>query len=298
MRLGTYRFRGWQRAGAFVGDWVVDLERALGLPNSIRALLTLGQEALTDCERSLRHYERISVADSERLKESGMVFAATEVRLGPVVLDPDKIICVGRNYRAHVEEAKSTLPAAPDFFAKFRNSLIGPGEPIRIPKVTNQVDYEGELAVVMGRSGRYIDESQARQYVAGYTCFNDVSARDYQLRTSQWTGGKGFDGFAPIGPWIVTANEIPDPHRLSLKTTVSGETMQDANTADMVFTVPELISYISSIMTLEPGDVIATGTPAGVGFARTPPRYLRAGDEVQVFIQSIGCLTNPVEIES
>jgi acylpyruvate hydrolase len=296
VRLVTYRFDGSQRAGAVEGEWVVDLELAAGLPPDLRQALARGDllERVRDAIRSLPS----SPAEREAARDRGVLLALSEVALAPVIPDPDKIICLGRNYRAHIEEAGSTLPEVPELFAKYRNTLLGHDERIRIPRVTGQVDYEAELAVVIGRRGRYIKEEEAYEHVAGYTCFNDVSARDYQLRTSQWTAGKGFDGFGPLGPWLVTRDEIPDPHRLRICCRVGGEVLQDASTGDMVFKIPRLIAFISEVMTLEPGDVIATGTPAGVGFVRKPPRFLRPGDEVEVEIEGIGRLCNPVEAEA
>lgn len=297
MRLLTYRFRGWERAGVLHDRWVVDLERAAGLPASLRQVLAAGADALSHADRALRQLAASLDQDADRLRAEGVVFELPEVRLAPVVPDPDKIICIGRNYRAHAEEAGISLPDYPEFFAKYRNTLLGHGEPIFLPQVTDRVDYEAELAVVIGRRGRYVSEERAYEHVAGYACFNDVSARDYQMRTSQWTAGKTFDGFAPFGPWLVTRDEVPDPHRLRIGCLVGGELLQDASTADMIFKVPRLVSYLSEVMTLEPGDVIATGTPAGVGFVRNPPRFLRPGDEVEVRIEGIGSLCNSVQAE-
>src|SRR5262249_50611572 len=210
---------------------------------------------------------------------------------------PGKIVCAGLNYRSHLAEIGESIPEHPILFLKPATSVIGPGQAIVLPRVSRQVDYEGELSVVIGRSGKYISEKSALSHVAGYTCANDVSAHDIEFRTSQWASGKMLDTFCPLGPVLVAREEIPDPGTLRLKTLLSGQVVQDASTADMVFSVPFLISYISSLTTLEPGDVILTGTPAGIGCNRNPQIFLKAGDRVSVEIDGIGTLTNPVVAE-
>jgi 2-keto-4-pentenoate hydratase/2-oxohepta-3-ene-1,7-dioic acid hydratase in catechol pathway len=210
---------------------------------------------------------------------------------------PSKIICIGLNYRDHAEESNLPIPDVPTVFAKFATSVIGHLDPIVLPKASSKPDYEAEFAVVIGRGGRHIKEENWRDHVFGYTILNDVSARDFQMATSQWMIGKTFDTFAPIGPAIVTADEIEDPHNLNISLTLNGETMQSSNTRNLIFGVPRLIAYLSSVFTLEPGDIISTGTPAGVGFARKPPRYLAPGDEVRAHVQCIGDLANPVVME-
>jgi 2-keto-4-pentenoate hydratase/2-oxohepta-3-ene-1,7-dioic acid hydratase in catechol pathway len=198
------------------------------------------------------------------------------------------------NYADHAAETGQAPPPYPTVFAKFANTLAASGDPIVLPSASTMPDYEGELAVVIGRAGRQITEQDALDYVAGYTAFNDVSARDFQGHTSQWTMGKSPDTFGPLGLALVTADEIPDPQKLELRTTVNGEVLQQASTADMVFSVRQLIAYLSQTMTLLPGDVIATGTPSGIGAARTPPRFLRPGDTVVISIDGVTELTNPV----
>jgi 2-keto-4-pentenoate hydratase/2-oxohepta-3-ene-1,7-dioic acid hydratase in catechol pathway len=217
-----------------------------------------------------------------------------DVVFGPVVPDPEKVICIGLNYRDHAEETNHALPEAPNVFAKYSNTLIGDGQAIVIAAATSKVDYEAELAFIIGRRAKEVSEHEALSYVAGYTIFNDVSARDYQLRTSQWTLGKSFDTFGPIGPALVTKDEVPDPHALGIRLRIGDELLQDSNTSKMIFKVPALVAHLSSAMTLEPGDIVATGTPAGVGFTRTPPRFLQPGETVQVEIDSLGVLRNPV----
>ena len=216
------------------------------------------------------------------------------VTLLPVIPNPQKIICIGVNYADHAAETGQAPPPYPTVFAKFANTLAASGDPIVLPSASTMPDYEGELAVVIGRPGRRITEQDALDHVAGYTAFNDVSARDFQGHTSQWTMGKSPDTFGPLGLALVTADEIPDPQKLELRTTVNGEVLQQASTADMVFTVRQLIAYLSQTMTLLPGDVIATGTPSGIGAARTPPRFLRPGDTVVISIDGVTELTNPV----
>jgi 2-keto-4-pentenoate hydratase/2-oxohepta-3-ene-1,7-dioic acid hydratase in catechol pathway len=207
---------------------------------------------------------------------------------------PGKIVCVGLNYRDHAEEAGQPIPEEPILFPKFANSVIGPGEPIEVPSFVQQCDYEAELGVVIGRRARRVPAAAALEHVAGYFCLNDVSARDLQFRSTQWMLGKAIDGFLPSGPWLVTADEISDPQRLRIRCTLNGEVVQDSSTEQMIFGVAELVAFISRTITLEAGDVIATGTPPGVGMARTPPRWLVDGDEVTVEIERIGALTNRV----
>jgi len=207
---------------------------------------------------------------------------------------PGKIVCIGLNYRDHAAEAEMELPERPLLFAKWPNTLIGQGAPIRLPRQSAEVDYEAEPAVVIGRPASHISVADALDVVEGYLCLNDVSARDLQFADGQWTRGKSLDSFCPVGPVLVPASEVPDPQRLRVRCILNGEVVQDATTADMIFSVAELIAYISDGIALEPGDLIATGTPPGVGFVRTPPVFLAHGDEVTVEIDGIGTLTNPV----
>jgi 2-keto-4-pentenoate hydratase/2-oxohepta-3-ene-1,7-dioic acid hydratase in catechol pathway len=216
----------------------------------------------------------------------------------PTIPHPRKIICIGVNYLDHAAETGSATPPYPTVFGKFGNALIAAGDPIIAPRTTTQLDYEGELGVVIGRKGKYVAAEDAYGYVAGYLAVNDVSARDFQGHTSQWIMGKSGDTFAPIGPALITADEIADPHDLRLRTVVSGEVLQDASTADMIFKIPDLIAYLSQTMTLLPGDIIATGTPAGIGAARTPQRFLVPGDTVTVTITGLPDLTNTVIADS
>jgi 2-keto-4-pentenoate hydratase/2-oxohepta-3-ene-1,7-dioic acid hydratase in catechol pathway len=220
------------------------------------------------------------------------VIARGAVMLMAPVPRPPKLICVGLNYRDHAVESKMQIPSVPTIFNKFPTAVIGPEDRILLPRVSTRPDYEAEFAFVIGKGGRDIPAEQWKDHVFGYTIVNDVSARDYQMATTQWLMGKTFDTFAPMGPWIVSADEIPDPHALDISLSICGETLQSSNTRELIFKIPELIAHLSSVFTLEPGDVVATGTPAGVGFARNPPRYLKPGDEIVIRIESIGELKN------
>jgi len=220
--------------------------------------------------------------------------ALADIHFEPVVPQPGKIIGIGMNYLAHTKELKRDPPKAPSLFARFPDSIVGHDEPIVRPSLSKQFDYEGELAIIIGRTARHVRAADAFAFIAGYSCFLDGSVRDYQYRTSQFTAGKNFHRSGSFGPALVTADEIEDPGVLRLQTRVSGEVMQDGNTADLCFGIAELIEFLSGIFPLEPGDVIATGTPSGVGAAQTPPRWLVPGDVVEVEIDGIGVLRNDV----
>ena len=211
----------------------------------------------------------------------------------PIAL-PQKIICVGLNYRDHAAEGKAALPERPLLFAKWPNTLIGPGEPIILPAVSEKVDYEAELGVVIGSRVKDVSVESALEAVAGYVCANDVSARDLQFADGQWVRGKSPDTFCPVGPRLVSASEVPDPQTLRIRAILNGEVMQDSTTANMIFSVAEIVSFVSRTVTLEPDDLILTGTPAGVGVFRDPPVRLEPGDEISIEIEGIGTLTNPV----
>lgn len=232
-------------------------------------------------------------------EEPSETLALADVELLAPLTAPQKIIAIGLNYADHARESGVEPPAAPVAFAKLPNSIIGPGEPIRFREAdSDQVDYEAELAVVIGRGGRDIAEERALEHVFGYTVCNDVSARDAQFADGQWIRGKSYDTFCPLGPWIVTTDELTDPQSLAIRCRVNGETLQDGSTKEMIFGVAQLVSYLSRFLTLEPGDVILTGTPYGVGFARTPQVFLRDGDVVEVEVEGIGTLRNPVVVET
>ncbi|HEY2866724.1 MAG TPA: fumarylacetoacetate hydrolase family protein [Pyrinomonadaceae bacterium] len=219
----------------------------------------------------------------------------SSIHLSSPIPRPGKIVCIGLNYRDHAEESGMAIPTSPIIFSKFGTCVIGSGESIRIPSGSNQVDYEAELAVVIGRAANGVSAAEAMNYVFGYTNFNDVSARDFQFADGQWQRGKSCDTFAPMGPSVVTADEVRDPHDLNIRFRLNGETLQDSNTCQLIFKIPELIEFLSRVITLEPGDVIATGTPPGVGFARKPPIFMKPGDVAEVEIDQLGTLTNPVD---
>jgi 2-keto-4-pentenoate hydratase/2-oxohepta-3-ene-1,7-dioic acid hydratase in catechol pathway len=220
-----------------------------------------------------------------------------EVRLLAPISNPPRVFAIGLNYRDHAAESKMALPSAPVVFFKLPTAIVGPGDAIVLPKESTEPDYEAELAFVIGKGGYRIPASAWREHVYGYTIINDVSARDVQRATSQWSLAKSFPTYCPMGPAIVTADEIPDPHQLDLSLSINGEILQNSNTCELIFKVPELIEYISSITPLLPGDIVSTGTPSGVGMGRTPQRWLKPGDTVTVTIEGLGSLTNPVVAE-
>jgi 2,4-didehydro-3-deoxy-L-rhamnonate hydrolase len=217
-----------------------------------------------------------------------------DLRLLAPVPRPGKVICVGLNYRDHARETGQPVPSEPVLFPKYANSVVGPGADVVVPEVADKIDYEAELAVVVGRRASRVAEADALDHVAGYACCNDVSARSLQFRSAQWLLGKAIDTFLPLGPWLVTRDEVPDPQALGIRCLVNGELRQSSDTGQMVFGVAELVSFISRTITLEPGDVVATGTPAGVGMAADPPRFLRPGDRMRVEIDGLGSLDNTV----
>jgi acylpyruvate hydrolase len=275
----------WQAGVAYDGFVVPALAQGTTGPSSVLQLLASGQTALK---------RAVEIAAEEHSAHGAGVVPVASIRLGPPVPDPQKIICLGLNYRDHARESDMELPDSPILFAKFRNALVGPEDEVVLPRQSSAVDFEGELAVVIGTRCKNVAEADALGCVAGYMVMNDVSARDLQLKTTQWLPGKAIDTFAPTGPGIAPAWEIPDPQDLLLTTRVNGEVVQQASTKEMVFSVARAIESISSLMTLEPGDIIATGTPAGVGASRKPPLWLRAGDVVEVEIDRIGVIRNKI----
>jgi acylpyruvate hydrolase len=307
MKLVTYSWNGTVALGALADGRVVDLHRAhaaalrqrgdadelavaeLRVPGGLVGLLRGGAASLAAARRALRF--------ALEQGQEGMFLPLEDVELLAPVEHPGKVVCVGLNYRSHLAEIGERASDYPVLFHKTATSVIGHRQAIVLPRVSQQVDYEGELAVVIGRRGKYVAERDALAHVAGYTCANDVSAHDLEFRTSQWTSGKMLDTFCPLGPVLLTADEVPDPGSLRLRTALNGQIVQDAWTTDMVFSVPFLVSYVSSLATLEPGDLILTGTPAGIGCNRKPQVFLRPGDQVSVTIDGIGTLTNPVIAE-
>lgn len=288
MRLVTFLHCEGPRLGLRLGDVLVDLaEAAPGLPGEMKGLLALGDAGLAAAREA-----------AAGAKASAQV-RFSSVRLLPPVPHPDKIICVGLNYVDHaIEVDPRSLPEYPVFFGRVATTLIGHDAPLIRPRVSCQLDYEGEVAAIIGLGGRYIPQEAALAHVAGYALFNEGSIRDYQFRASQWFLGKNFDGTGAFGPELCTVDELPPGARgLRLTTTVNGEVMQEGSTADMLFDVATLVSTLSEAMTLAPGDVIVTGTPSGVGFARTPPRYLKPGDVCEIELEGYGVLRNPVADE-
>jgi len=283
------RFVTFQRTGRAPEPGVVAGDRAISLSGAgfpdLLSLIAGGKEAREKAEAWVAKPPADAVADLPAVK-----------LLAPIP-SPPKIICVGLNYLDHAKESKMEISKTPTIFAKFPTAAIGAGDSIILPNASTRTDYEAEFAFVVGKGGRYVDAERWREHVFGYMNLNDVSARDFQMATSQWIIGKTFDTFAPMGPWLVSDDEIPDPHDLDISLTLNGQVMQSSNTRNLIFKIPDLISFLSSVFTLEPGDVVATGTPAGVGAARRPPVYLKAGDEVAVRITGLGELRNPVVAE-
>jgi len=303
MEIITFTTRdtdGWQspRVGALLNsEYLLDFERAFDggerPPNHLAWLDMDGPWF----QRSRKTYETL-VPDSRLLAqaiEKGWLTRRSEAYWLAPVPRPGKLICIGLNYRDHAAESNMAIPERPVVFSKFATAVIAPGEAVVLPDTSKQVDYEAELAVVIGRRAKSVSANRALEYVLVYTAFNDISARDFQFADGQWQRGKSCDTFAPMGPTIVTADVIPNPHKLSIKLRLNGRTMQDSNTDNLIFGIPQLISFLSETITLEPGDVIATGTPSGVGFARKPPVFLKDGDQMEVEIEGLGILNSPVE---
>ena len=314
MKLVTFAHHGTQRVGLLEGERIIDVNRAYAallaqrgdlrpgamadalVPAEMIGILEGGEHTLAAIREALAYArEGLAAADqAEVLRHDGAVFALSEVTLKAPIPRPGKLILLGLNYRDHAEETGQKIPEVPTLFAKYNNSVIGPGAAILIPRTTEQVDYEAEFAFVIGRRGHDIARERALEYVAGYTMVNDVSARDYQFVTSQWMVGKTFDSHCPMGPALVLKDEIADPHNLDLSLSIAGEVLQKSNTNQLIFKIPETVEYLSQVLTLEPGDVISTGTPSGVGFTRKPPRWLRPGETVRIEIAGLGVLENPV----
>jgi 2-keto-4-pentenoate hydratase/2-oxohepta-3-ene-1,7-dioic acid hydratase in catechol pathway len=274
--------------GLVEGDSVIDLAAAdAALPKDLAALIAAGPAALA----------QVKAAAAKAPPAARLPLASVKAALP--IARPSKFICIGLNYALHAKEGGHALPTYPSLFLRVPTSLTAAGAPVIRPKCSVQLDYECELTIVIGKGGRHIPEDKALAHVFGYTLFNDVSVRDYQRKTTQWTAGKNFDSTGPLGPWIVTADALPPgASGLRIQTRVNGETMQDSNTSDMIFSTAKAIAILSEIMTLEPGDLIATGTPSGVAHARKPPAWMKAGDRVEVELEGIGVLANPIVDEA
>jgi len=281
MRLATFTASGATRIGVVTDDGLVDLALAAPeLPREMTALLAAGPGAL----------QRAAAAAAQAQTR----LALDTVTLGPPILRPPKFLAIGLNYADHVAESGAQVPKFPTVFNKQSTCVTGPHAPIHLPRASSSVDYEGELGFVIGRRCRHVPKARAAEVIAGYLVVNDVSARDWQLRVPTWTMGKSFDTHGPIGPWLTTGDEVGDPHGLRIRTWVNGELRQDSNTKQLIFDCFALVEHLSTGFTLEPGDVVATGTPGGVGIASKPPRLLAAGDRVRVEIEGLGALDNPV----
>jgi acylpyruvate hydrolase len=309
MRLVTFQHQGYYRIGAITGEQVVDLNFACEamfkhegklrakqlaeayVPADMVAFLQGGDESQALAQKAMAFVQ----SQVNQVSNKIIIHNRTEVRIEAPVLTPDKILCVGLNYRDHILEMGRELPEHPVVFAKFNNTIVGPEDNIPHDPITKQLDYEAEFSFVMGKRARNVKAEDALDYVAGYTIVNDVTARDLQRRTIQWLQGKTLDGSAPMGPWLITKDEVPNPDDLEMVLKVNGEERQHTNTKQLVFNVNKLVEFFSGIMTLEPGDVICTGTPGGVGFARNPQVFLHDGDVVHIEIQGIGVLENQVK---
>ena len=282
MRLVSYRARDRSiRPGVLLDEEIVDISDQVP---DIRSLIEAGPDALDSLRKGLQNKKhRISL---------------TSVELLAPLQKPPRIFCVGLAYRDHAIETHQQIPKVPTIFLKLTSALTGPCSPVVLPKVTVQPDYEAEFAFVIGKGGKNISVGTWEQHVFGYTVMNDITARDVQMATSQWSLGKSFDTFAPLGPAIVTKDEVPDPHALDIKLTIGGEVLQHSNTRELIFRVPDLIAYLSAIAPLEAGDIISTGTPAGVGLGRTPHRWLRPGETIVTAVEGLGRLVNSVVAEA
>ena len=291
---------GRARAGVVVGDDALDVagycdltgeaESMSGIPRDALDLYKLGTGFLQ------AHLSRLASDEAltERCREAGVLRPLAAIKLNPPVIAPGKILAVGLNYAAHAAEQNKKPPDSPLIFSKNVTALIGLEDEIRLPRISKQVDYEAELAIVIGKEAASVRAGDAFEHIAGYTIVNDVTARDLQSRERQWARAKGLDTFAPCGPWVVTTDEIADPHSLGIELRVNGELRQKSNTSDLIFKIPEVIEFISQDLTLRPGDIISTGTPSGVGVFMQPPVFLKAGDAIEIHIDRIGKLSNSV----
>jgi 2-keto-4-pentenoate hydratase/2-oxohepta-3-ene-1,7-dioic acid hydratase in catechol pathway len=300
MKWMTFKVQGEERFGIRISEGIMDVASALnvfpesGLPVSIHEAIAQGPSVVEKLEQYIAKLLSEDVGD-----RSKYLLAEANVEYGPCVPHPGKIICVGLNYKKHAEETNSPVPKFPILFNKFSNAIIGNGHDVPLPPVSEKVDYEAELGIVIGTRAKYVTREEALSYVVGYCNVNDLSARDLQMRTQQWLLGKSLDSFAPVGPYLVTSDEVGNPNELQISCTVNGEIRQQSNTSDMIFRCDEIVSYISQFMTLEPGDIILTGTPEGVVMGYPPEKqvYLKDGDVVTVEIEKLGSLTNRMVAE-
>ena len=311
MKLISFEFHSEQKLGALHDQWIVDLGRAHELflselagmrrsapnrfPQRMIDFLEIGEDFTNYTSSLVNHVHDLLRGGSKELQQNGVLLETSDARVLPPIPVPPKIVCLGLNYRDHAEEAHAPIPERPLLFSKPSTAIVGPEDQVVYPEISTQVDYELELAVVIGKRGKNVAESDAFLHVAGYTVFNDISARDIQFADKQWFRGKSFDTFAPTGPSLVLREQLTDPHDLKMELRVNGEVRQRSTTANMIFKIPQLIAFISRVMTLQPGDIIATGTPAGVGFyAKPEKRLLRPGDLMEAEIEGIGILRNRI----
>jgi acylpyruvate hydrolase len=298
MKLVRFSINGQSpRLGALQDDRIADLQASLAATLGRRGVTRAHEIAATLVPASARAFLEGGVASQEAVASitEWVTVPRASARLHAPIADPGKFICIGLNYRDHAEEANQPIPKEPPIFPKWANAILDPGEPILRPRGSTQLDWEVELGVVIGRTARHVSRESALDYVWGYTNINDVSARDFQFITSQWAAGKIADTFAPVGPYIADRSEVPDPHVLDLELWVNGTRMQHGSTRTFIFDVRYIVSYLSGLITLSPGDLIATGTPPGVGFARKPPVFLQPGDVCRLAITGLGTLENPVK---
>jgi 2-keto-4-pentenoate hydratase/2-oxohepta-3-ene-1,7-dioic acid hydratase in catechol pathway len=298
MKLVRFSVNGGSpRLGVLQGDRIGDVQASLAGTLAKRGVVRAQEIAAALVPQSTRAFLEGGAATAEAVASirEWVTVSASGARLHAPINDPGKFICIGLNYRDHAEETNNPIPKEPPIFGKWAPSIIDPGEPILRPRGSKQLDWEVELGVVIGRTARFVSKEQALDHVWGYTIINDASARDFQFITSQWMAGKIFETAAPVGPYIADRQEIPDPHNLELKTFVNGKQMQHGNTKTFIFDVRYLVSYLSGLMTLSPGDLIATGTPPGVGLGMKPPVFMNVGDTCRCEITGLGALENPVK---
>jgi acylpyruvate hydrolase len=298
MKLVRFSVNGGSpRLGVLQGDRIGDIQASVAGTLSKRGVVRAQEIAAALVPQSTRAFLEggAASADAVAAVRDWVTVPAASARLHAPITDPGKFICIGLNYRDHAEETNNPIPKEPPIFGKWAPSILDPGEPILRPRGSKQLDWEVELGVVIGRTARFVSREQALDYVWGYTIINDASARDFQFITSQWMAGKIFETAAPVGPYIADRDDIPDPHNLELKTFVNGKQMQKGNTKTFIFDVRYLVSYLSGLMTLSPGDLIATGTPPGVGLGMKPPVFMNPGDVCRVEISGLGSLENPIK---
>ncbi len=278
MKITTYSVNGTESFGVVTDDGIIDAKPLAGGPQTLREAIAAGA------------LEKIAAAAAGKSPDHSLA----DIEFLPVIPDPDKIIAIGLNYRSHVLEGGRDLPEYPMIFTRFANSQVGHGHAMVKPRVSDIFDFEGEMAVIIGKTCRHVSEADALSVVAGYSCYNDGSIRDYQRHTSQFGPGKNFYKSGAFGPWMVTADEIPDPASLTLITRLNGEEMQRATTDDLLFNIPQLIHYLTTVTELVPGDVIVSGTTGGVGFYRDPQVFMKEGDTIEIDLDKIGVLSNPI----